>query len=237
MGWTVGRWVDCNIKSNVRNCVAWLSQVLQRSVPYDILHWFPASGWTRTFRLDYIELPWVRLNNSYRNIYTSNNALWIYFIHHYHFFFKENCFLLLLLFFIRTQGTHANSIVQINKERNLKINYTKILNKKTEKKLRNELSQRVWARTSIPLLLIIIVIIIIIFIIITNHSHDHDHDHDHAHDHDHNHNCVYRLQNHIYLVQSFSTLFYMHCSCYHMNESELIQHKRSLKWQKYSESI
>ena len=49
--------------------------------------------------------------------------------------------LLLLLFFIRTQGTHTNSIVQINKEIIVKINYTKIL--RTEKKLRNDLSQRV----------------------------------------------------------------------------------------------
>ena len=41
VGWTVGRWVDCNIKSNVRNFVAWISQVFQRSVASDILHWFP----------------------------------------------------------------------------------------------------------------------------------------------------------------------------------------------------
>ena len=33
----------------------------------------------------------------------------------------------LLFFFIRTQGTHTNSIVQINKEIIVKINYTKIL--------------------------------------------------------------------------------------------------------------
>ena len=25
------------------------------SIPYDILQWFPASGWTNNFRLDYIE--------------------------------------------------------------------------------------------------------------------------------------------------------------------------------------
>ena len=49
--------VDCNIKSNVRNCLAWISQVFQKSVPYVILHWLPASGWTRNFRLDYVELP------------------------------------------------------------------------------------------------------------------------------------------------------------------------------------
>ena len=42
---------------NVRNFVAWLSQVFQRSVAYDILQSFPASGWTRNFRLDDIELP------------------------------------------------------------------------------------------------------------------------------------------------------------------------------------
>ena len=52
-----GRGVDCNIKRNVRNCVAWISQVFQRSVSYDILHWFPPVVWTRTFRLNYIELP------------------------------------------------------------------------------------------------------------------------------------------------------------------------------------
>ena len=61
VGWTVCRWVDCNIMSNVRYCVACLSQIFQRFVPYDIFHWFPASGWTRNFRLDYIELPWVSL--------------------------------------------------------------------------------------------------------------------------------------------------------------------------------
>ena len=33
------------------------SQVFKRSVPYDILYWFSASGWTRNFRLDYVELP------------------------------------------------------------------------------------------------------------------------------------------------------------------------------------
>ena len=27
------------------------------------LHWFPTSGWTRTFHLDYIELPYVSLYN------------------------------------------------------------------------------------------------------------------------------------------------------------------------------
>ena len=42
---------------NVRNSVAWLSQVFPRTVPDDILHWFPDSGWTRNFRLDYIKLP------------------------------------------------------------------------------------------------------------------------------------------------------------------------------------
>ena len=42
----------------------------------------PASGWTRTFRLDYIELPWVSLNNSNSNIYASYNA----FINHYNLF-------------------------------------------------------------------------------------------------------------------------------------------------------
>ena len=66
VGRTVGRWVDRNIKSNVRNWVAWLSQVLKRSVPYDILLLFPASGWTRNFSLDYVELPRVNIFN--RNI-------------------------------------------------------------------------------------------------------------------------------------------------------------------------
>ena len=37
----------------------------------------PASGWTRTFRLDYIELTWIRLSNFNNNIYASNNALGI----------------------------------------------------------------------------------------------------------------------------------------------------------------
>ena len=40
VGWTISRWVNCNINSNVRNCVAWLSKVFPRSIPYDILHWF-----------------------------------------------------------------------------------------------------------------------------------------------------------------------------------------------------
>ena len=31
----------------------------KRLIPYDIFLWFPASGWTRNFRLDYIELPEV----------------------------------------------------------------------------------------------------------------------------------------------------------------------------------
>ena len=35
----------------------WLSHVFPRSVPYDILLWFPASVWTRNIRLDYVELP------------------------------------------------------------------------------------------------------------------------------------------------------------------------------------
>ena len=34
----------------------------------------PASGWTRNFRLDYIELPWGRLIDYNHNIYTSNDA-------------------------------------------------------------------------------------------------------------------------------------------------------------------
>ena len=63
VGWTVGRWVDCDIKFNVCNCVDWLSQVFQRTARYDVLLWFPASGWTRNFRLDYIELSWVSLND------------------------------------------------------------------------------------------------------------------------------------------------------------------------------
>ena len=33
------------------------SQVFKRPVPYDILHRSSTSGWTRNFRLDYIELP------------------------------------------------------------------------------------------------------------------------------------------------------------------------------------
>ena len=41
---------------------------------------------------------------------------------------KRKLLLLLLLFFIRTQGTRTNSILQINKEIIVKINYTKILN-------------------------------------------------------------------------------------------------------------
>ena len=90
--WTVERWGDCNIKFNVSNCVAWLSQVFPRSVPYDILHCLPASGWTRDFRLDYIELPWGSLNDYNHNIIenfvffkASNNT----FKNHYHFFFKR----------------------------------------------------------------------------------------------------------------------------------------------------
>ena len=47
---------------------------------------------------------------------------------HDNHFFIHTLPLLLLLFFIRTQGTHTNSIVQINKEIIVKINYTKILN-------------------------------------------------------------------------------------------------------------
>ena len=38
VAWTVDRWLDCNIKSNVRYCVAYLSQICKRSVHYDILH-------------------------------------------------------------------------------------------------------------------------------------------------------------------------------------------------------
>ena len=37
--------------------IALISQVFPRSIPYDILHWFPTSGWTRSIRLDYVELP------------------------------------------------------------------------------------------------------------------------------------------------------------------------------------
>ena len=37
----VERLADDWIASNVRNCVAWLSEVFQRFVPYDFLHWFP----------------------------------------------------------------------------------------------------------------------------------------------------------------------------------------------------
>ena len=68
VGWPVGSWVDCNIQSNVCNFVAWLSQVFQRSVPYDLLHWFPTSGWICTFRFNYIELLWVSLYNYNHNI-------------------------------------------------------------------------------------------------------------------------------------------------------------------------
>ena len=68
VGWTVGRWVDCSIKSNVRNCVAWPSQVFQGSSLMTFFTGSPASGWTHTSRLDYIELPWVSLNNFNRNI-------------------------------------------------------------------------------------------------------------------------------------------------------------------------
>ena len=57
------RLADEWIATSSRNFVAWLSQVFQRSVPYDILHWFPASGRTRNFRLDYIKLPWDSLYN------------------------------------------------------------------------------------------------------------------------------------------------------------------------------
>ena len=41
VSWTVGRWVDSHIKSNVRNWVAWLSQALKMSVRNDIFLWFP----------------------------------------------------------------------------------------------------------------------------------------------------------------------------------------------------
>ena len=41
MGWTVGRWVGSNIKSNIRNWMARLSQVFKRPIPYDIFLWFP----------------------------------------------------------------------------------------------------------------------------------------------------------------------------------------------------
>ena len=35
---------DCNIKSNFRNCVAWISQIFSRSVPCDIRQWFSRQG-------------------------------------------------------------------------------------------------------------------------------------------------------------------------------------------------
>ena len=41
VGWTVGWWVDSNIKANVRNWVAGLSQVFKRPIPCDIFLWFP----------------------------------------------------------------------------------------------------------------------------------------------------------------------------------------------------
>ena len=53
VGWTVGRWVDCYIKFNVHN--AWPG-----FHKFSLMIFFnssPASGWTRNFRLDYIELP------------------------------------------------------------------------------------------------------------------------------------------------------------------------------------
>ena len=68
VSWTVHWRVGSNIKSNVRNWVARLLQVFKRPIPYDIFLWFPASGWTRNFRLDYIELQWVNLNNVNRYI-------------------------------------------------------------------------------------------------------------------------------------------------------------------------
>ena len=37
--------------------MAWLSQVFQRYVPYDILDWFPRQWLDSHFRLDCIELP------------------------------------------------------------------------------------------------------------------------------------------------------------------------------------
>ena len=40
----------------------------KRSIPYDILHWFPASGWTRNFCLDYVELPWISFYNFNHNV-------------------------------------------------------------------------------------------------------------------------------------------------------------------------
>ena len=56
--------VNYNIESNVcndvvglTNYVAWLSQVFKRSIPMTFLIGSPASGWTRNFRLEYIELP------------------------------------------------------------------------------------------------------------------------------------------------------------------------------------
>ena len=51
--------VPINIKTDVGFCILIneFSQIFKRPIPYDICIWFPASGWTRNFRLDYIELP------------------------------------------------------------------------------------------------------------------------------------------------------------------------------------
>ena len=84
VGWTVGRRLDSHIKSNVRNCVTWHSQVARGPFLMTFFTGSPASGWTRNFRLDYVELPWVY--NFNRNMKMVLIMLYeIYFIKHYFF--------------------------------------------------------------------------------------------------------------------------------------------------------
>ena len=85
----------CVIAQSLHNCVAWLFKFSRGPSLMTFFNGSPTSGLTRSFCLDYVELPWVYNFNRYiimLLIMQSNNALWIYFIKHHHIIIKEKYF-------------------------------------------------------------------------------------------------------------------------------------------------
>ena len=97
VGWTVDRWVDFNIKTNVCNWVAHLSPIFKRSVPYNIFQWFPCQWLDTEFSR---RLYWTivsQLYNCNNNIVILIIILYgIYSIKYYYFIIiNQNNFLLM----------------------------------------------------------------------------------------------------------------------------------------------